>query len=202
MLSEEQLLLSQLAKLFSLLPQPKVQLVKHDHAPIVSLYEKNLACFSRNSTPKVPFSSPLQLLFQPPTVFFKIEIHLILTQDYRFWPDLTCRAHTIARNNLRQGFLKGVVLLGVFSSRKSCWGSNIAANEEGLLDSFQGLILWCFLRPSQLLWHCETTNTPQVYGFIFLKAQGITKNAIQRGMSHSSHVNEVRIWIVSYHSQV
>ena len=118
MLSEEQLLLSQLAKLFSLLPQPKVQLVKHDHAPIVSLYEKNLACFSRNSTPKVPFSSPLQLLFQPPTVFFKIEIHLILTQDYRFWPDLTCRAHTIARNNLRQGFLKGVVLLGVFFHEK------------------------------------------------------------------------------------
>lgn len=113
--------------------------------------------------PKGPLQLPTSAAFPAAYRFFLIEIHLILTQDYRFWPDLTCRAHTIARNNLRQGFLKGVVLLGVFFSRKSCWGSNIAANEEGLLDSFQGLILWCFLRPTQLLWHCETTNTSQVF---------------------------------------
>ena len=108
MLSEEQLLLSQLAKLFSLLPHPKVQLLK------LSLYEKVPAMQPETPiSPKLPklphfscFSSRLQLFF----FFQTIEIHLIITvttKNCRFWPDLTCRAHTIARNNLRQGFLGG-----------------------------------------------------------------------------------------------
>ncbi len=69
----------------------------------------NLKLQSPQSSPSSPTSAAFPAAYS--CFFFQtIEIHLIITvttKNCRFWPDLTCRAHTIARNNLRQGFLGG-----------------------------------------------------------------------------------------------